>query len=339
MKVLIDLCNSPQVLFFSPIVKALKQQGHTVFITARDNAQTIPLIEKNGWKFRWVGRHRGKNKLAKLLGSFHRVFCLSRIMLEERTGISISTSYDCVFASWLTGRNSVFFTDNEKVSVPLLNLCFRMATRIGIPNRIPLRCLIELGANRQKLIRYPGFKEEIYLSLFQPDPKLLEDLGLDRSRRIVVMRPEPNLAVYYHGAENVLLEPLKQLIDRDMQIVLLPRTETQRNYYMERFRDKVFIPENAIDGPSLIYYADLVIGAGGTMNREAAMLGTPVISTYQGTLLEVDKWLIAKGYMRHSLAPTAEEMENAMRSRDVYKMNDSGCLQTVMSEINALIQL
>lgn len=336
MRILIDLCNSPHVLFFTPMVNILRQQGHTVFITARDNAQTIPLIEKNGWKYKQIGKHRGKNKLAKLFGFFHRIFCIVRIILKEKLEVSISSSYDCTVASWITRRRNIFFTDNEKANAALLKLCFHMATKIAIPKWIPLYCLVELGASSRKLIRYPGFKEEVYLFQFQPNPKVLEYLKLDKNQKIIVMRPEPNLAIYYHGPDDVLVNPLKELVDKNVQIVLLPRTEMQKTYYTEQFHDRIIIPKDVIDGPSLIYYADLVIGAGGTMNREAAILGTPVISTYQGTLLEVDKWLIAKGYLKHCLAPTAEEIENAMRSKKLYKINED-CLRTIMSEISAFL--
>ncbi len=338
MRILIDLCNSPHVLFFCPILNILRQNGYEVFITARDNAQTIPLIKKNGWKYKQIGKHRGKIKLAKLLGFLHRVICLTQFIIKNEVKLSISSSYDCVVACWLTRRKSMFFTDNEKANAMLLKLCFFMASKIVTPKWISIDSLTKLGAKVSKLIGYPGFKEEIYLSQFQPNPQVLEYLKLSKGQKIIVMRPEPNLAIYYNSATNVLVDPLNQLIDKNIQIVLLPRNEVQKNFYTKQFHNKIIIPDDAIDAPSLIYYADLVVGAGGTMNREAVILGTPVISTYQGELLEVDKWLIKEGYMKHSLSPTIEEIESTMQFLTHYKISED-CLQVVTNEINAFLQL
>jgi uncharacterized protein len=60
----------------------------------------------------------------------------------------------------------------------------------------------------------------------------------------------------------------------------------------------VEVPADALDGPSLVAGADLVVSAGGTMNREAAVLGTPVYTTFAGELGGVDEWLIATGRLR-----------------------------------------
>jgi hypothetical protein len=60
----------------------------------------------------------------------------------------------------------------------------------------------------------------------------------------------------------------------------------------------LIVPERAIDAQSLIAFADLVVSAGGTMNREAVALGTPVFTTFAGRMGGVDEALIADGRLR-----------------------------------------
>jgi predicted glycosyltransferase len=55
------------------------------------------------------------------------------------------------------------------------------------------------------------------------------------------------------------------------------------------------VPERALDAQSLVGQADLVVSAGGTMNREAVALGVPVYTTFAGRLGAVDEELIREG--------------------------------------------
>ncbi len=107
------------------------------------------------------------------------------------------------------------------------------------------------------------------------------------------MRTPPAVSLYHRFDAPVFTQVLHRL--KGGQVVVLPRTPEQR---AELAREGGFIvPERAIDAQSLIAYADLVISAGGTMNREAVALGTPVWTTFEGRLGAVDEALIADGRM------------------------------------------
>jgi predicted glycosyltransferase len=179
------------------------------------------------------------------------------------------------------------------------NINCRLARAVVVPDAIPAARLERYGA-KGKVRAYEGLKEEYYLADFEPDPGVLGELGLDRSRSIVVVRTPPEVSLY-HRFENDLfagvLERLREAAAADgVQPVVLPRVDSQREE-LAGVRGFV-VPERAIDAQSLIAYADLVISAGGTMNREAVALGTPVYTTFEGRLGAVDERLIEDGRLR-----------------------------------------
>ena len=143
--------------------------------------------------------------------------------------------------------------------------------------------------------RYPGLKEEYYLADFAPDPAVLDELGLDAGaadRRRA------------HAAGGVALPPLRELaVRRRARPPARPRPGRRpaphaRAARRARRAGGFTVPERAIDAQSLIAFADLVVSAGGTMNREAVALGTPVYTTFEGRLGAVDERLIAEGRLR-----------------------------------------
>jgi hypothetical protein len=114
-----------------------------------------------------------------------------------------------------------------------------------------------------------------------------------------VLRPPADVALY-HRFENPLFDELLADLGRrdDVRAVVLPRTPEQAIRIRDFALPSVVVPEQAIDGQSLVAGADLVVSAGGTMNREAVVLGTPVYTTFAGRLGGVDERLIADGRLR-----------------------------------------
>jgi predicted glycosyltransferase len=146
-----------------------------------------------------------------------------------------------------------------------------------------------------KLQRYAGLKEEYYLADFEPDPAIVNELGLDASQPVAVVRTPPSVSLY-HRFENDLFAQVLLALREQAQVVVLPRVADQRAE-LERAGGFI-VPERAIDAQSLIALSDVVVSAGGTMNREAVALGTPVFTTFEGRLGAVDERLIAEGRMR-----------------------------------------
>jgi uncharacterized protein len=303
MRVWVDLTNSPHVLVMRPIIRALEARGAEVLITARDFAQTLPLAERHGLAAEPIGRHRGGRLASKGLGLLSRSAALTRWARGRRIDVALGHgSNDVTVAAALLRIPSATAFDYEWATVQHTVNC-RLARAVVVPEAIPPERLARYGA-RSKLRRYPGLKEEYYLADFEPDPAVLDELGLDPAEPIAVVRTPPAVSLY-HRFENPLFA---QVLDRlrGRQAVVLPRTPEQRAEL-----DGFTVPTQAIDAQSLIAHADLVISAGGTMNREAVALGTPVWTTFEGRPGAVDDALIAEGRLRRLIR--AEDVELVKR--------------------------
>jgi predicted glycosyltransferase len=293
VRVWIDFTNSPHVLVLRPVIEQLRRDGHEVDVTARDFAQTLGLCERFGIEYTAIGRHRGGHLLAKARGLGERSLALTRWARHRRFDIALGHGSNdiTIAASMLRIPCSTMF-DYEWATVQH-NVNCRLARTVVVPDAIPPERLYRYGA-RGKLKPYEGLKEEYYLADFEPDDAVIAALGLDRSEPIVVMRTPPAVSLYHRFENDLFAQVLARL--RGSQAVVLPRTEEQR---AELQRSGGFIvPEQAIDAQSLIFYADLVVSAGGTMNREAVALGTPVVTVFEGRLGAVDERLIADGRLR-----------------------------------------
>ena len=291
MRIWVDITNSPHVLVLRPIVAALREQGHEVHITARDFAQTLGLLERFGIEHTVVGRHRGGRLTAKGLGLLSRSNELLRWAQGRRFALAFGHgSNDVSVAARLTRVPCSTMFDYEWATVQHTVNC-RLAQTVVVPEAIPAERLARYGA-RGKIAAYPGLKEEYYLADFEPDPAVLDELGIDPALPIAVVRTPPAVSLYHRFENDVLGAVLMRL--RGTQTVVLPRTAEQR----AELSDGFIVPERAIDAQSLIAYADVVVSAGGTMNREAVALGTPVFTTFQGRLGAVDEQLIADGRLR-----------------------------------------
>jgi predicted glycosyltransferase len=290
VRIWVDLTNSPHVVVLRPIIQALREDGHEVQITARDFAQTLGLAQRFGMDVTPIGRHRGEKVAAKAVGLLERSLALARWARGRRFDLALGHgSNDVTVAARLLRIPSSTTFDYEWAKVQHTVNC-RLAQAVVVPDAIPPDRLYRYGA-RGKLRQYPGLKEEYYLADFEPDPAVLTELSLDAAQPIAVVRTPPAVSLY-HRFENPLFG---QVLDRlrGTQTVVLPRVESQRAEL-----DGFLVPDRAIDAQSLISYADLVVSAGGTMNREAVALGTPVFTVFEGRLGAVDERLIAEGRLR-----------------------------------------
>jgi uncharacterized protein len=290
VRVWVDLTNSPHVLVMRPLIEAMRADGHEVEVTARDFAQTLELCERFGIEHTAVGRHRGGRVASKALGLASRSLALVRWARRRRFDVAMGHgSNDVSVAAKLLRVPSATAFDYEWATAQHQVNC-RLARAVVVPDAIPPERLERYGA-RGKIHAYPGLKEEYYLADFEPDPAVLGELGLDSGRPIVVVRTPPEVSLY-HRFENPLFGKVLDRL-RGTQTVVLPRTPAQRAELGD-----FIVPEHAIDAQSLVAYADLVISAGGTMNREAVALGTPVFTTFEGKLGAVDEALLREGRLR-----------------------------------------
>jgi uncharacterized protein len=306
MRVWVDLTNSPHVLVMRPIIRALEQRGAEVLVTARDFAQTLDLCERHGLACEAIGRHRGGRLAAKGLGLLSRSTALLRWARGRKIDVALGHgSNDVTVAAWLLGIPSSTAFDYEWAKVQH-NVNCRLAKAIVVPDAIPLDRLRPYGATEAKYRPYAGLKEEYYLADFEPDPAVLGELGIDPAGPpIAVVRTPPAVSLYHRFDNPLFATVLNRL--RPCQTVVLPRTPEQRAEL-----GGFIVPVRAIDAQSLMAYADIVVSAGGTMNREAVALGTPVWTTFEGRMGAVDEALIAAGRLRR--LERAEDLDLARRN-------------------------
>ncbi|HEY4348573.1 MAG TPA: DUF354 domain-containing protein [Gaiellaceae bacterium] len=310
MRVWIDMTASAHPLVFRPMVELMQARGDEVEITARDYAQTIQLIERHGMKATTIGHHGGRSRAGKARQLAARLGALRRWAKGRDFDVALAHgSHELTVTARRLGIPSATTFDYEWAWLQHQLGC-RAATKVVVPDSIPTDRLARYGAEPPKLLQYPGLKEEYYLSDFEPDATVPASLGVEPSRTLVVLRPPPDVSLYHRHANPLFPQTLQHLGRLDtVHAVVLPRTEEQRDYVRSLALPSVIVPDQAVDAQSLIAIADLVVSAGGTMNREAAALGVPVYTTYGGRLGGVDEELIRQGRLRPLTDPRALVLE------------------------------
>ena len=296
-RVWIDLTNSPHVLFFRPILRRLDEAGVETLVTARDFAQTLGLLERYGIPHTVIGRHGGASVRGKALGLVRRSGAMVRF--GRGRGITQAVSHgsnDLAIAARTLRIHSTVIHDYEGAA-GMHRINFRLASKVMMPDVISYAALAGYGLKEARFRPYHGLKEQVALADFEPDDSVYEELGLDRERPLVVLRPPATMSLYHRGIENTVFDDvLARLLASEAQVVLLPRTPEQAAGFAGV--QGVIIPQRPVDGPSLVWAADAVVSAGGTMNREAAVLGVPTWTTFAGSLGAVDRALVAAGRMQ-----------------------------------------
>jgi predicted glycosyltransferase len=311
VRVWIDVSNSPQVLFFRPLIALLRERGHAVEVTTRDYAQTLDLLELHDIPHEIVGpRHGGAGAWGKGRAMAGRVRALRRFAKTRSFEIALShASHELPLVARSLGIPSAYAFDYEFARVQH-GLGCRAATRVVVPEAIPDRRLRRLGARAGKLRRYPGLKEEYYLAGFEPEDRALDALGLERERVLAVVRTPPDVSLYHRHGNAIFSDVLERLgSDPRVQAVVLPRTREQSDTIRALALPSLVVPERAIDAQSLVANSDLVVSAGGTMNREAVALGVPAYTTFAGRTGAVDEELIRQGRLQPLTAAGDLELE------------------------------
>jgi predicted glycosyltransferase len=301
MRIWIDLANSPHVPFFRALIPELERRGHRVETTAREFAQTVAMAQMAGLAPVVIGRHGGGRLVGKAGNLVGRAGALVRWARGREFNLAVShNSYAHVAAACALRIRAVTLMDYEHQ--PANHLAFRLASRVIVPRAFPESALRQCGARSAKVRRYGGTKEDVYLADFKPDPRFIEtlgELGVCPDDVLVVVRP-PAREALYHRFDNKLFDELlaRLCARRGAKIILLARTDAQRKAYGARADGKLILPRVALDGANLIAAADLVVSAGGTMNREAAALGVPAATIYAGRPAAIDEELMREGRLR-----------------------------------------
>lgn len=331
-----DLDNSPHVPLFKPIFSELEKRGEKYIITCRKFAQTEELL--NFWKIphHLIGEHAGKSKIKKILNLYVRSSQLKNFLVQKKILLAVSHgSRTQLITARRMGIKSMLMMDYEYTESKIFNY---LSSILLIPKYIPDERLGSVGINLKKVIRYNGFKEELYLQDFKPDPNFRKLINIPDEKILIIIRP-PSTATNYHDkkSEELLIKSIKYFSQNNHSVVLIVnRTERERQFIETQIPNKPNIKflEKTVDGLQLLFTADISISGGGTMNREAALLGTKTYSIFTGRRPYLDEYLQELGKLR--FIEKKGEIDDIPIERDYNKVHPSFA-NNLVSEITDII--
>ena len=342
-KIWIDLDNSPHVPLFVPIKNELEKRGYSVFVTTRDGFQVCSLADHHNLKHKIIGKHYGANRLLKMLGTVWRSLQLAPTVLKEKPDLSLSHgSRSMMLLSSFLRIPTVLMFDYEYVySLPFVRPILGIAPEVIDDPKIAMN--FERG-----LCGYRGLKEDVYVASFNPDPSFLKTLDLSEGDILATIRPPATEAHYHNPESEKLFYEVVEFLGSipDLRMVILPRNEkTQRAMIYATWsrwceERKIVVPNKAVDGLNLVWYSDLVVSGGGTMNREAAALGVPVYSIFRGKIGAVDHYLAEK--RRLTLIETVDDVRAKIRpirrcKEKMTDFSDRTALKDIMDAIEKVM--
>jgi len=300
LRIVIDILTPKQCMMFQLLEKEIQARGHQVLLTTRRYREVDEIIKRKGINAVTVGRHGGKNLRSKLIESVNRIARLVPIYEDYAPDLAVSfSSPETARTSFGLGIPHLCISDSPHAEA-VSKLTIPLSKTLMTPRMIPKEAWIVYGISPEAIIQYNALDPWAWLKDFEPDRAVLNELDIETTRPLITIRSAEVFAAYLLGNHNVdsamkgLVRGLREL-DRDIQIVIIPRYREQVSQLANTFNSDVIVPERAVDGPSLLHYTDVFVGAGGTMSAEAALLGVPTISCYPGKPFRIEQFLIEKG--------------------------------------------
>lgn len=348
MIVWLDILTPKQLFFLNELGRRLEARGHDVFRTTRQYREVDDLVKMRNEEILSVGRYGGATLEEKLAASANRIERLSHIINKLDPDVSVAfASPDAARTAF--GLGIPHFTANDSPhSIFVARLTIPISLKLFSPKVIPQSIWLDLGTKPNQIIQYNALDPVAWLKTFNPDPNVLKELSLDTSIPIIVFRLEEAFASYLLGYSNVekpitisTIDKIQRKYGKHVQIVVLPRYAEQISVLKKIFHDTVIIPKKAIDGPSLLSYATVFIGAGGTMTAESALLGTPTLSCYPGETTIVEKYLIGKKLVERitNLDETSDRIIQILNEYKKIRLMFQRRAKTLMSQMEDPIKV
>lgn len=331
MRIWIDITNTPHVNVLMPIIRHLEKE-HELIYTARDFSETLPLLKKNGITPIVYGNYMGKSRFKKVLGLLGRMWTLLFKLPKFDLALSLGGNYTSAIA-FLRRKKSIVFSDND---ISFKFFSFALGSYFIFPYYFKYQHIQKKYHIRDEKIKtFNGFKEDIYIADFEPDPSFLNQLPF---KDFITIRPE-NLKASYVPKDSTTIVPRLLEVFKDKNILFLPRYEEEKEY-VEGYPN-VWYPEGPLSGLDVCYYTKAMLTGAGTFAREAALLGVPAVSFFPSPVfLSVDEAMQELGIefksrdpeaIRHYLNTATRSSSSTERSKavqsEVFQIIDSIILE------------
>jgi predicted glycosyltransferase len=319
LKIWVDILTPKQLLFFTPLIENLRRYGHEVIVTSRHYREVDLLSVKQDIGLRFVGRHGGASLKEKTKASCNRIVDLTEIVGEMALDYAVSfSSPECARTAFGLGVSHICISDSPhadkvcRLTIPLSNLLLT-------PWIIPYRAWADYSIPEAQVIRYHALDPAVWLKRYTEKAVRKEDFGLDPSKPTITLRLDETQAAYLlssdHSFSRRLLDALLRGF-RECDIFVLGRYQSQIAEFKAAFGSRAKIAGGVVNGLDLLSASDVFIGMGGTMTAEAALLGVPALSLYQGRPLYTEGYLIKEGLLRRpgNIEETLETVRTFLRN-------------------------
>jgi predicted glycosyltransferase len=308
LKIVIDILTPKQCMFFSNLSDEMEKRGHQVFKTTRKYREVLQLLKLKRIEAKVVGEHGGKELMGKLKASAQRTVELASFFKDLKPDVAVSfSSPEMARVSYGLKVPHICINDSPHAEA-VARLTVPLSERLLTPKMIPKKAWTRFGIPEESIVQYNALDPWVWLKDFKLDTRILQQLGLDESKPILTFRTEETFAAYLLGKtqeKTSVIGIIEELIEASepVQIVAVPRYKEQVKALREVFEDRIFICGSTVDGPSLLHYTSIFIGAGGTMTTEAALLGVPTFSCYPDKPFLILKYLIGKKLVTRETDP------------------------------------
>ncbi len=325
MKIWFDILTPKQIMFFNPAIIILQDEGHDILGTSRDYREANELSRLKELNLLKVGSHGGSNLYDKLFQSSKRIVELTKIVSKFSPDLVVSfSSPEASRVAFGLGLKHIGFNDSPHAEA-VARLTIPLLTKLFSPSSIPLAAWKKYGISPKDIVRYNGLDPIAWLgqkigvktaklhntkthSICQDrDHCFLASLGIDKSRKSILIRLEESKAAYISD-KNLRFQPLS-FVDHVVNsfgsknnVIVLCRYPDQIREMSKRFANKAIVLKQVIDGVKLLSEVDVFIGAGGTMTAESALLGKPTISIAP-IQFYIDDYLKKIGLVQQVFAP------------------------------------
>ncbi|MDI6805943.1 MAG: DUF354 domain-containing protein [Candidatus Bathyarchaeia archaeon] len=287
MKIWYDACTGKQVRYGVAIAHRLREKRHEVILTTREHPDTLPLAKFLNEEFIVVGRYAPSTLLSRIRESSRRQLLFCKMFAKDVPEVAIShRSVELCRVAFGLGIPNISTHDTvhaeaiNRLTMPLIDF-------LVISKALPKSCVEGYGI--KKIYRFDGVDEVAWIKNFEPKIKY------DYKKPLIVIREIEEKAAYAQRKEN-LTKTLAKKLSSIGNILFLPR-------YKKPAVKNLITPKEFVDSATLVSQADLVISAGGTIAREAALQGIPTIVVPIFGKLHVNDYLARKGFPLFTVAP------------------------------------